>query len=141
LVAAAGAAHGAGFALFEQGTKSTALGGAFAAQADEPSAMFYNPAGNAFADKLSVDAGGFLIFRTKADMDGLNPFPGEGYHAENTNSIYEIAHAYGVVPVAPGFNIAAGFWVPYGLGVPWKDPDNFRGRYINQRVDLRMFAA
>src|SRR5664280_201727 len=52
LVAAgsAGRLEAAGFALFEEGSKGNAAGGAFAATADDPSAMFYNPAGNAFID-------------------------------------------------------------------------------------------
>ena len=39
---------GAGFALFEAGNKALGMGGAFTAVADDPSAMFWNPAGMAF---------------------------------------------------------------------------------------------
>ncbi|MBV9187592.1 MAG: transporter, partial [Acidobacteria bacterium] len=42
MLAVSGAAFGAGFGLFEQGAKATAMGGAFAATADDPSAIFYN---------------------------------------------------------------------------------------------------
>ena len=136
----AGTARGAGFALFEQGAKATALGGAFVAQADDPSAMFYNPAGNAFIEKFTLEGGTFLILRPTADFDGLNPYPGAGYHTESKKALYYIGNGYGVLPVAKGFNIAAGFWTPYGLGVPWQDPDTFRGRFISQRADLRMVA-
>ena len=37
---------GAGFALFEAGNKALGMGGAFTAVADDPSAFFWNPAGN-----------------------------------------------------------------------------------------------
>ena len=38
-------ALGGGFAINEHGTKAVGMGGAFAAQADDPTAIFYNPAG------------------------------------------------------------------------------------------------
>jgi long-chain fatty acid transport protein len=37
--------HADGFRLLDQGTAATAQGAAFAAQADDPSALYYNPAG------------------------------------------------------------------------------------------------
>jgi long-chain fatty acid transport protein len=138
--ATAGTASAAGFALFEQGARATALGGAFVAQADDPSAMFFNPAGNAFNEGLTMSGGGFLILRPTESLDGLNPYPGAGYHAEAKKEIYWLGSGYAVLKVAPGFNIAAGFWSPYGLGVPWDNADAFLGRYINQRVDLRQVA-
>lgn len=40
--------RGAGFALFEQGSRAMGFAGAFTAQADDPSAIFHNAAGLAF---------------------------------------------------------------------------------------------
>ncbi len=37
--------HGAGFAILQQGTGPMGQGNAFVAQADDPSAVFFNPAG------------------------------------------------------------------------------------------------
>jgi long-chain fatty acid transport protein len=140
MVATAGTARGAGFALFEQGAKATALGGAFTAQADDPSAMFFNPAGNAFIDTFTMQGGGFVILRPTAELNGLSPYPGDGYRTDMKKSLYWIGNGYGVLPLTSDLKLAAGFWTPYGLGVPWQDPDNFRGRFINQRVDLRMVS-
>ena len=61
MLAVSGAAFGAGFGLFEQGAKATAMGGAFAATADDPSAIFYNVAGIAQQRHTSFLAGGTLI--------------------------------------------------------------------------------
>ena len=143
LVAAgsAGRVESAGFALFEQGAKGTAMGGAFVATADDPSAMFFNPAGNAFAeDKLTLEGGGFVILRPTATFDGASPFPGDGYHAEQKKSLYAVGHGYGVLPLSKDVKLAVGFWSPYGLGVPWESPDTFRGRFISQRADIRQLA-
>ena len=132
----------AGFALFEQGAKATAMGGAFVATADDPSAMFFNPAGNAFADnKLTLEGGGFIILRPTAEFDGASPFPGDGYHAEMSKSLYAIGHGYGVLPLSNDVKLTVGFWSPHGLGVPWENPDTFSGRFLSQRVDIRQIAV
>ncbi len=143
LVAAgsAGRLEAAGFALFEQGSKGNAVGGAFAATADDPSAMFYNPAGNAFVDRFTLEGGGFAILRPTRDLDGLSPYPGAGYHAEMSNALYGIGHGYAVLPLSKDVKLSVGFWTPNGLGVPWDNPDTFAGRYISQRVDLRQLSV
>jgi long-chain fatty acid transport protein len=143
LVAAmsAGRVESAGFALFEQGAKGTAMGGAFAATADDPSAMFFNPAGNAFADHFSLEAGGFAILRPTASFDGANPFPGVGDHAEMSKGLYGIGHGYAVLPLGDSVKLSGGFWSPNGLGVPWQNQDTFSGRFLSQRVDLRQVAT
>jgi long-chain fatty acid transport protein len=132
---------GAGFALFEQGSRATALGGAFVAQADDPSAMFYNPAGNAFNEKLTFYGGAFGIIRPTAEFTGSSPYPGDGYTAKMSNPLYFIGNGYGVLPLQPGkLNLAVGFWTPAGLGTPWENSEQFAGRYINQRADIRQVA-
>jgi long-chain fatty acid transport protein len=131
----------AGFALFEQGSKGNAMGGAFTATADDPSAMFYNPAGNAFINDFTMEGGAFLVLRPTARLDGLDPYPGQGYSAQMSKSPYWFGHGYGVLPLSNKVKLSAGFWSPNGLGVPWQNPDTFRGRFINQRDDIRQLAV
>jgi long-chain fatty acid transport protein len=143
-LAAAGSAgrlDAGGFALFEEGSKGNAAGGAFAATADDPSAMFYNPAGNAFIDRFSLEVGGFAILRPTARLDGISPYPGDGYSASMSKSPYGIGHGYAVLPLSDSVKLSAGFWTPNGLGVPWQNPDTFAGRFINQRNDIRQIAV
>ena len=52
---------GAGFKIAEQGAKAMAMGNAFAAQADDPSALAYNPAGIAFQKGTQVQLGSTTI--------------------------------------------------------------------------------
>ncbi|MGE5346302.1 MAG: OmpP1/FadL family transporter [Acidithiobacillales bacterium] len=141
LLAAAPRGNGAGFALYEQGSRANAMAGAFVAQADDPSAMFFNPAGLAFNEKFTLYGGAFLIFRPTSHFDGANPYPGEDYSANMKKAMYWIGHGYGVIPIKPGsINVGVGFWSPFGLGVPWENPDSYAGRFISQRVDIRQVA-
>src|SRR5690242_3997102 len=57
LSSAASTAFAAGFSIFEQGAKATAMGGAFSATADDPSAIFYNVAGIAQQRSTTVMVG------------------------------------------------------------------------------------
>ena len=133
---------GAGYALFEQGTKGMALGGAFVAQADDPSAMFYNPAGNAYNEKFTLYGGAVGVLRPTTNFTGSSPYPGDGYYTGMSKPLYWFGNGYAVIPLQPGkLNLAAGFWSPAGLGTPWANPDQFAGRYISQRADIRQVAA
>jgi len=57
----------AGFRVSEQGAKATGMANAFAAQADDPSALAYNPAGIAFlkGSQFSVGTIGILVPQTE----------------------------------------------------------------------------
>ena len=46
LVPLPGLAFGKVFTINEQGAKAVAMGGAFVAQADDPTAVYYNPLGS-----------------------------------------------------------------------------------------------
>ncbi len=135
-------AHSAGFAIFEAGSQATAMGGAFVAQADDPSAMFYNPAGLAWAgDRPVVMIGDTLIIpRSKLDQ-GFAPFPGVGYSAEQKRQIFFPPNVYASMPIAgPTVHLSLGTWFPFGLSTAWENPDTFRGRFLTQRADLRQYS-
>lgn len=70
-------AHAGGFYLLDRGTRPLGRGGAFVAGADDPGALWYNPAGIGFAgEQLLIDATlGFLdVTYTRVDSGG-NPQP------------------------------------------------------------------
>ncbi len=62
---AAAPAFPSGFQIMTQGARATGMGLAFTAVADDPSAIFYNPAGIGFQDHFSVELGAGFI--TKLD--------------------------------------------------------------------------
>jgi long-chain fatty acid transport protein len=129
---------GAGFALFEHGNRAMGMGGAFTAVADDPSAIFWNPAGLAFqADKGTQIMGGVTFIKAAQDFYGDNPFPGEGHFSSQEDQVFFPPHAYIVVPVSDKIVLAGGMMTPFGLGTWWDE--DFAGRYISKRVDLKTY--
>lgn len=129
-----------GFAIYEAGSQATGMAGAFAAQASDGSAMFYNPAGLAFQDRPSAMLGDTLIFLNSKLKQGFSPFPGDGYSADQKRQIFFPPNFYVSIPATRDIKISLGAWAPFGLSTAWENPDSFRGRYLSQRVDLRQYA-
>jgi len=127
-----------GFALFEHGNRGMAMGGAMTAVADDPSALFWNPAGIAFqTDEGTQVQLGITFITANQDFNGDSPYPGDGYHAEQKSQTFYPPHLYLVMPL--GDKAAFGFSVinPFGLGTYWDD--DFAGRFISKRVDIKTY--
>jgi long-chain fatty acid transport protein len=138
-VLAAGPAFAAGFAIPEQGAKATGMANAFVAQADDPSAIYYNAGGLAFLDQRAFALGGTYIRTTKADFHGTNPFPGDGSNGtQKTLSVFP-PHLYFVQPINTEWKVGLGIESPYGLTTEWKNPDQFPGRFLSTKAALRAF--
>lgn len=70
----------AGFHIREQGTKAMGMANAFVAQADDPSAIFYNPAGIAFQSGTQVSLGVTVINVPETEFKGTTAVgENEGY--------------------------------------------------------------
>jgi long-chain fatty acid transport protein len=136
---AAGPVHGAGFSIFEQGAKAMGMAGAFTAQADDPSLLYYNAGGLAFVEKTGFSLGATWIRSTKADFKGAAPFPGQGYSAQQTTLSEFPPHAYFVQPISGTWKFGLGIETPFGLTTEWKNPDQFAGRFLSTRASLKAF--
>lgn len=134
---AAGPGYGAGFSIFEQGSKAMGMAGAFTAQADDPSLLFHNAGGLAFVTKREAQIGATYIRGIKADLQGANPFPGAGYTAEEKDLSELPPHAYYVQPINDTWKFGIGVETPFGLTTEWKNPDTFAGRFISTKAALR----
>lgn len=128
----------AGFLIFEEGAKALGMGGAFTAQADDPSAIFYNPAGLCALEGAMVYLGGTAIV-TNTDFAGVDPEPGFGVLEHTRTQVFTPISLY--VTRRINRNVSAGFGIfnPYGLGREWRNPETFSGRHISYKVDLKTF--
>jgi long-chain fatty acid transport protein len=126
-----------GFQVMTQGARATGMGLAFAGVADDPSAIFYNPAGMGFQEHFSLMVGGSILGRRKADFAGANPYPGEGNFESVQKQEFVIPNLYAVVPLTPELNFGLGVTAPYGLGLRWNDPEHFSGRFVSQNAVIK----
>ena len=127
-----------GFALFEHGNRGMAMGGAMTAVADDPSALFWNPAGIAFqTDEGTQIQLGITFITASQDFYGDSPYPGDGYHAEQKSQTFYPPHLYLVMPVSDKASFGFSITNPFGLGTYWDD--DFAGRFISKRVDIKTY--
>jgi long-chain fatty acid transport protein len=126
-----------GFQVMTQSARATGMGLAFAGVADDPSAVFFNPAGIGFQEHFSLMVGGSVLGRKKADFTGADPFPGVGVTESVQKQEFVIPFLYAVVPLTPELNFGLGVNAPYGLGLRWNDPEHFSGRFVSQNAVIK----
>jgi long-chain fatty acid transport protein len=134
---AAGPIHAAGFSIFEQGSKAMGMAGAFTAQADDPSLLYHNAGGLAFVTERDFSIGATYIKGLKAEFEGANPFPGNGYRAEQELLSEVPPHVYYVQPINQTWKFGFGIETPFGLTTEWKNPDQFAGRFLSTKAALQ----
>ena len=128
-----------GFSLYEQGSKALGLAEAFVAQADDPSALFYNTGGLAFFEEREFAVGVTLVSSFDEEFTGLPPFPGP-MATGNLESLREpIPHFYWVQPINQTWNFGLAVNSPFGLKTDWQNPDTFPGRFINTEASMLTF--
>jgi len=130
---------GSGFSLFEQGNKATAMGGAFTATADDPSAIFYNPGGIAFFTQKELYINGNK-YTYSGSFSGANPFPGEGVNEKYKDLSVFVPSVFYVHPINDKFTVGVGFYTPFGFSTEWEAPQKFTGRFIATRARLGSYS-
>jgi len=112
-----------GFALTGVGSRATSMGGAFRGLSDDPSAMFWNPAGLGFMNENSFSLGGTFILPTSSwDPTGtaVPQVPGfEATEYEAETSLRMFPTAFLTMTKNSRIKYGLGVYVPYGLGTTW----------------------
>jgi long-chain fatty acid transport protein len=131
-----------GFQIMSQGARATGMGLAFTAVANDPTAIFYNPAGLGWQEHFSAEVAAGFITKLDGKFDGTNPFPGDGANGEQHLTTFFVPTFFGVLPLTRDINLGVGVFSPYGLGFRWDNTDNqWPGRFIStnaviQTIDL-----
>jgi long-chain fatty acid transport protein len=128
-------AFGAGFSIFEQGAKASGMAGAFAATADDPSAVFYNPAGLAQQRDFTVLAGAtFINFTNEFSGDPNSPIT-SGTEGKYNRHTFVPPNAYAVIPIGENLTFGVGVFAAWGLRTDWANP--WVGRFVSRDADLK----
>ena len=123
-----------GFDIYEQSAKAVGLGGAFIAQADDPSAIFFNPAGIVQLEGTQFSLGVCPIMPTMRFKTGGNPTMGTvaGQTCRTKENTWVIPNAYATHRVNKNIAFGIGMFSHFGLGVEW--PDAFEGRFSSGAI-------
>ena len=123
-----------GFDIYEQSAKAVGLGGAFIAQADDPSAIFFNPAGIVQLEGTQFSLGICPIIPTmRFKTDGnqtMGTTAGETWQTKGNTWV--IPNAYATHRVNKNIAFGVGMFSHFGLGVEW--PDAFEGRFSSGAI-------
>lgn len=135
-----------GFAFFAHGAKAAGMAGAFIAQADDPTAIYYNIGGLALEErrnaadqqvkerKLTLGTSYFSL--NESLYQGLPPGPGEGTTGEQRDLSEIVPQIYAVIPVSPRLKAGVAIHTPFLLETEWADPANFAGRRVANSAQI-----
>jgi long-chain fatty acid transport protein len=139
ILAVTGAVYGSGFSIFEQGAKATAMGGAFAATADDPTAIFYNVAGIAQQRHMEMLVGGTAInFSNEFNGDPNDPFT-SGQKGEYAAHTFVPPNTYFIMPIGSNLTFGLGVMTPFGLRTNWREP--WVGRFISRDANVKTISV
>ena len=106
----------------DQNAEATARGDAFAATADNPSAIYYNPAGITQLDGTRALVGGYAIsLKTRVSLDDGDSF-------SSTNTEFQTAPQAFLTwkPLEYPIALGLGIYAPFGFSMEYPDDTSFR---------------
>jgi len=143
VVFSASSAMAAGFRLPEAGAKAMGMGFAFTAQADNPSAIYFNPAGITQLKGSNLLFGGTFIQENGGTFTGLtNTAPTFSSKTETQKDLtFIIGDAYYTRTTSTGFAYGVGIFTPFGLGQEYKDRNTSIFRNQITKIDLQTIVV
>ncbi len=131
-----GGIEAGGFALEGVGPRALSLGGAYRSLAQDWSAIYWNPAGLAFADRPSISISSAFVspFSSAVLKTGLLGYDGGyplKYRVASASQLFTIPSTGGVYPfkMYTNWGVGASLFVPFGLGAKWNLYDPPIGYY------------
>lgn len=125
------AAYGAGFGLYEMGARGNALGGAMTAKADDPSAVYFNPAGITQLPGTQVQGGVTMIApNTRINVNNQD--------VKGENNVWLVPNAYATWQAADRIWLGLGVFSRFGLGTELDE--NWVGRYNNYNAAIQSLS-
>lgn len=125
--------YGGGFQINEQGARAMAMGGAFTGLANDPSALYFNPAGITQLSGTHFMAGVTLIFPSSS-FRGPSPSTTEYNMKDQT---FNPINFYGTYQFNNELYFGLSVTNQYGLGTLWDD--NWVGNTMAVKTDLKTF--
>jgi long-chain fatty acid transport protein len=126
-----------GFGRNEQGARAMGVAGAGVTAHEDPSAIYYNPAGLGWLDDGTHLYGGVSFLYARMVHSGTAPYPGYDRRESWENNILTPVHAYVTIPIMKRVVAGVGYYTPYRWRSEWRLPDFFSGRYLALDTDIQ----
>ncbi len=143
--------YGAGFLIYEHGAAAMAMAGAWVSVADNPSAIWHNPAGIAFLKGTQVSVGTTLIW-SRANLELTNWPLAQAISAQRNwdqiSQTFYPSNVYLTQSLGDRITLGFGFFSPFGLGAKWSEEpltgglpstEKFPFRYLGYEDDMKTF--
>lgn len=125
-----------GFLIYEHGASAMAMAGAFVSLANDPTAIFHNPAGIAFLKGTQFSLGTTLIW-SKSKMELPNWPVQSQQNWEQISQVFYPSTVYFTQSLGEKVTLGLGFFSPYGLGAKW--PKENPLKYLGYEDDMKTF--
>ena len=124
-----GRLFGLGIRIADQDPFATARGNAFAATADNPSAIYYNPAG---ITQLEGQNASYSLYAIYLNSHYTAPSGNEVDTKDEIQAVPHLYYTYSLKSLPLSFGL--GIYTPYGLGLEWPDNSGFRSLATEGRI-------
>jgi len=122
--------HALGFRIPNQDAEATARGNAFVATADNPSAIYYNPAGITQLEGTRAQFGAHVI-SVNSHFESTSP----GVESDTEFEIQPVPQFYFThTPKDKPYSFGLGIYAPFGLGLKWPENGPLRPFAIEGRL-------
>lgn len=120
-----------GFSIPEQGSKAAAMAGAFTGLANDPTAIYFNPAGISFIPGMNLTLGSTFVV-PKSQFQDLNY---DGAISKQKDLFFAVPQVFFTYAWEHDLTFGAGVYAPFGLGTEWEK--GWTGDYNSRKIDLK----
>jgi long-chain fatty acid transport protein len=139
LLLTASTSFAAGFRLPEAGAKAMGMGFAFTAQADDPSAIYFNPAGLTQLKGQNIMVGVTYVRENGGEYNGTTPVDNTAVNKSETQkslNFFIPNMYYTKTNASTGFAYGVGIFAPFGLGQEYNNKGTSIFRNQISKIDL-----
>ena len=124
----------AGFTIYNQDAAAVGMGNAFTAIADNPSAVFYNPAGINQLEGTQLRSGLNMIY-SDTSFRGAE----SGKRTDIESNFATLMNGYLTHKINDKISVGGGVFTPFGLATEW--PSDWEGATVSYYSDLKTFCV
>lgn len=117
-----GNAHANNHENYGIGATAASLGGAFTARADDPFAVFYNPAGLIQSKKTMISVGA-MLYNPVIKLNNLKSNDGPAVDFEDESPTCPAPHLGFITALNDKFSFGVAAYVPFGLALKWDNDE------------------